>query len=226
MRKNEDESRRDLPSIDRPNILQRPTSQLQEDVMKLPKEIRNIFAGGFAGMVAKSFVAPFDRIKILYQISSARFHFSEVPAVAMRIVKEEGVAALWKGNTATLIRVFPYSGIQFMVYDRCKTLLLREQEIDYARRRALDANIPKPKWGLTPQESLVSGMTAGAISVVCTYPLDLTRAQLAVLRRQKDPLLNLSFYRVITNNFKNRVGRTCSHLVGLAFKSLTAVSSL
>jgi hypothetical protein len=191
---------------DRPApILHRPTVQLQEGMMKLPKEIRNIFAGGMAGMVAKTFVAPFDRIKILYQISSAEFRFQNVPSVAMKIVNQEGWTALWKGNTATMIRVFPYSGIQFMVYDRCKTFLLREQEIVYARDKAADPTTPKPTWGLTPKESLLAGMTAGAISVICTYPLDLTRAQLAVLRRHKDPSANMSFYRVITDNYRNRV---------------------
>mmetsp|Transcript_6042 Transcript_6042/g.5942 ORF Transcript_6042/g.5942 Transcript_6042/m.5942 type:complete len:93 (+) Transcript_6042:97-375(+) len=37
-----------------------------DGLRQLPKEIRNIIAGGFAGMIAKSIVAPFDRIKILY----------------------------------------------------------------------------------------------------------------------------------------------------------------
>jgi hypothetical protein len=179
-------------------------SKVHEDVLKLPKEIRNIFAGGMAGMVAKSVVAPFDRIKILYQISSAHFRISNVPVVALKIIKNEGWTALWKGNTATMIRVFPYSGIQFMVYDRCKTFLLREQEIDYVRRRAADPGTPKPRWGLSPTESLGSGMIAGALSVAATYPLDLTRAQLAVLRRKKGAA-NLSFYQVITGNYTNRV---------------------
>lgn len=202
----EEKFKANLPaSVEHPTILARPTSQLQEDMMKLPKEIRNIFAGGLAGMVAKTFVAPFDRIKILYQISSARFQITDVPSVAMRIIKQEGPTALWKGNSATMIRVFPYSGIQFMVYDRCKTFLLREQEIMYARQKAVDPKTPKPKWGLTPKESLFSGMIAGAISVLCTYPLDLTRAQLAVLRKQKDRKANMSFYRVITDNYRNRV---------------------
>jgi len=43
------------------------------------------------------------------------------------------------------------------------------------------------KAGLTPVESLVSGMTAGAVSSLCTYPLDMARAQLAVLRKKKKP---------------------------------------
>ena len=58
-------------------------SSLTKELLKLPKEVRNLLAGGMAGMVAKSFVAPFDRIKILYQVSSAEFHIKNVPQVAI-----------------------------------------------------------------------------------------------------------------------------------------------
>lgn len=180
-------------------------SAIYQNAMKLPKEIRNIFAGGIAGMVAKSVVAPFDRIKILYQISSAQFHIWKVPSVAWRIIQEEGLAALWKGNTATMIRVFPYSGIQFMVFDRCKMFLLREQELKYAREKAINPKAKKPQWGLSAKESLGAGMVAGVISVFCTYPLDLTRAQLAVLRKHKDRKSNASFAKVIGDNYRSRV---------------------
>ena len=155
-------------------------------------------------MVAKSFVAPFDRIKILYQISSAEFHIRNVPQVAVKIVQTEGVQALWKGNIATMIRVFPYSGIQFMIFDRCKTFLLREQEMTYIHQKSIDPTTPKPTWGLTPIQSLISGMLAGASSVCVTYPLDLTRAQLAVLRRKNDAT-NLRFHQVIGKNYSSRV---------------------
>ena len=75
-------------------------------------------------MIAKSFVAPIDRIKILYQVTSAQFRLRDVPKVAYSIIETEGTAALWKGNTATMIRVFPYSGIQFMMFDYCKVYFL------------------------------------------------------------------------------------------------------
>eukprot|EP00934_Nitzschia_sp_Nitz4_P008600 Nitzschia sp. Nitz4//scaffold2_size372955//317031//318366//NITZ4_000464-RA/size372955-snap-gene-0.106-mRNA-1//-1//CDS//3329546901//8590//frame0 len=179
-------------------------SQMHQNITKLPKEIRNILAGGIAGMIAKSIVAPFDRIKILFQISSAEFSFQKVPLVALRIIKHEGLGALWKGNTATMIRVFPYSGIQFMVYDRCKTFLLHEQEAKFNRQLLLDPSIPRPKWGLSPQESLMAGMLAGAVSVVCTYPLDLARVQLAVLKQHKDRTANSTITQVLRDNYHHR----------------------
>src|SRR5210317_870915 len=97
-------------------------------LQSLPKAARNLLAGGLAGMIAKSFVAPIDRIKILYQVTSAHFRLRDVPRVAYSIIEKEGLSALWKGNTATMIRVFPYSGIQFMVFDYCKVYFLGEKK--------------------------------------------------------------------------------------------------
>ena len=192
-----------LPSTPPPTDVASRMTCYQADMKQLPKEVRNLIGGGLAGMVAKSVVAPFDRIKILYQISSAEFHIYKVPGVAWNIIQNEGISALWKGNTATMIRVFPYSGIQFMVFDRCKTFLLQEQEDEYRRQRAIDPKSPKPKWGISPVQSLYAGMIAGATSVLCTYPLDLTRAQLAVLRRNRHAS-NKGFLGVLVENYRNR----------------------
>lgn len=159
-------------------------------ILQLPREVRNILAGGIAGMVAKSVVAPLDRIKILYQISAVPFHLSDLPRVAYTIIQKEGLSALWKGNTATMIRVFPYSGIQFMVFDFCKHSILRSRRPQPLAGGAKEgggvpsssSHLHDRKYGLTPFESLGAGMVAGIVSVVCTYPLDLVRAQLAVLK--------------------------------------------
>jgi len=191
-------------------------------IQSLPKAARNLIAGGLAGMIAKSFVAPIDRIKILYQVTSAKFRLRDVPKVAYSIIEKEGWSALWKGNTATMIRVFPYSGIQFMVFDYCKTIFLLRDKKEHQQLKAIAATttyadvagkrhndtlqnhgtIDNPhsnttttsqhhdnsaKGGLSPIDSLISGMAAGSISVLCTYPLDLARAQLAVLRKKKKP---------------------------------------
>jgi solute carrier family 25 protein 42 len=192
-----------------------PQTWAQRNLSTLPIEARNVLAGGLAGMVAKSFVAPLDRIKILYQVSSAKFHVWQLPTVVRNIVENEGVAALWKGNFATMIRVFPYSGVQFMVFDRCKLFFLREHE---ERGQYLSILPPaaqqRRKYGLTPSESLVAGMMAGTVSVLVTYPLDLTRAQLAVLRRHRDGSPTRSFVGVLGDNYRHR------GLVGL-FRGIT-----
>lgn len=196
-----------------------PTTSMKEGVTKLPKEIRNVVAGGVAGMVAKTVVAPLERIKILYQVSAEQFALRQVPVVAMNIIRTEGFAALWRGNTATMLRVFPYSGIQFMVFDRCKTYSLklherRESGLGMKRRNTEETF---KSFGLTPIESLVSGMIAGTVSVLCTYPLDLTRAQMAMQHKRRQHSKKIvGFIGVLKHNHGlgvSRQERACTHSI-------------
>ena len=197
------------------------SSYYMKQIHLLPKEIRNLIAGGIAGMIAKSFVAPLDRVKILYQVSSVQFQLRQLPSVIQRIIQTEGYDALWKGNVTTMIRVFPYSGIQFMTYDRMKSIFLKKQQ-QQSQVGAGGGDKENHKVGLTPIESLFAGMVAGTASVICTYPLDLTRAQLAVLKKHKKhkqraghghghgqnaahaTTVNKSFIHVIRDNYKLR----------------------
>eukprot|EP00520_Triparma_pacifica_P019599 CAMPEP_0118654590 /NCGR_PEP_ID=MMETSP0785-20121206/12474_1 /TAXON_ID=91992 /ORGANISM="Bolidomonas pacifica, Strain CCMP 1866" /LENGTH=131 /DNA_ID=CAMNT_0006547267 /DNA_START=790 /DNA_END=1181 /DNA_ORIENTATION=+ len=80
------------------------------------------------------------------------------------IVRTEGLGGLWKGNFVMMIRVFPYAGVQFMVFDHMKSYFTSQSG------------------GMTPTRSLISGSAAGLTSTVFTYPLDLARARLAVSR--------------------------------------------
>lgn len=84
------------------------TKMTESPLQTLPKEVRNLVCGGLAGMLAKSVVAPMDRIKIMYQVTSATFRLGDVPSVAYSIAQKEGWQALWKGNSVTMLRVFPY----------------------------------------------------------------------------------------------------------------------
>ena len=166
-------------------------------------------------MAAKTVVAPMDRIKILYQVSSARFHVTDVPNVAMNIIRTEGMAALWKGNTATMIRVFPYAGIQFMVFDGCKSYIIRHKSIEPRIPVNLNGSSNKKtvrSWGLTAGESLLAGSVAGATSVVATYPLDLIRAQLAVIKKKRGQK-NLGFAGLLSKLYGEKVRRHTAVLV-------------
>lgn len=82
-----------------------------------------------------------------------------------------------------------------MVFDRCKTFFLQ---------RHRDAPQTDRPWGLSPLESLLSGSVAGICSAACTYPLDMTRAQLAVLKSKKHAH-NIGFVGILIKNYKERV---------------------
>ena len=74
------------------------------------------------------------------------------------IYSREGFLGLWRGNAATVLRVFPYAGIQFAAFDVYKRLLGKGSSL----------------------QKLLAGSAAGATAVILTYPLDLIRARLAV----------------------------------------------
>ena len=125
--------------------------------------LRHMAAGAIAGTAAKTVIAPADRVKIIFQVSERPFSLRAAMRFGLDIVKTEGVAKLWKGNGAMVARVVPYAGIHFAAHE------------------ALNASLaPRPGAPLPVARKFASGAAAGALSTVCTYPLDLLRARLAV----------------------------------------------
>lgn len=112
-------------------------------------------------------VAPLERVKIIYQVTNAPFSLIKFPRVLVDIVEKEGVRALWRGHTASLLRVVPYAGIQFMTYD-------------FLKRRFIEQFKNREDQALRVSETMLCGGTAGAVGTAATYPLDLARSRMAV----------------------------------------------
>lgn len=129
--------------------------------------LQSLLAGGIAGVVSRTAVAPVERVKILLQVQSLSARsgaprYGSVFGSLRSISRAEGVAGLWKGNSANCVRVFPSSALQFWAYPELKRALYGERE------------------DLRPEERLVAGGLAGAVSQTLTYPLDFIRARLTV----------------------------------------------
>ena len=79
-------------------------------------------AGGVAGIVSRTCIAPIERVKILYQINRGSSQaWYRIPG---QILHNEGVLAFWKGNTAAVVRVMPYMSLTFMSYEEYKVRCL------------------------------------------------------------------------------------------------------
>lgn len=157
--------------------------------------LKSFVAGGIAGATAKTIIAPLDRIKIMFQVSNQPFSFRGVWQELTRTFHHEGFRALFKGNSAQMLRVYPYSGIQLSSFDQYSKLLLAEKralaKLHVSHGAAVSqGSAPSASTGsaghktmqLSPHERVIAGAAAGATSVACTYPLDLMRARLAVQR--------------------------------------------
>ena len=133
---------------------------------------RELLAGGVAGAVSKTAVAPLERLKIMYQTGSAGRR--PVGALLANIARQEGFTGWYRGNGASVLRVFPYAALHFWAYEHYRRLLV-------ARRGPPGSGEgPFVRWALhSPGIDLLAGAAAGATAVFATYPLDLVRTRLA-----------------------------------------------
>merc|ERR1712063_173339 len=128
--------------------------------------------GGVAAAISKTAAAPIERIKLMVQnqdemIKAGRLAtpYNGVADCFRRVIADEGVTSLWRGNTANVIRYFPTQALNFAFKDYFKRLFNKSKDKDgYAM------------WFLG---NLASGGAAGASSLFFVYSLDYARTRLA-----------------------------------------------
>lgn len=128
--------------------------------------------GGVSAAVSKTFASPIEVIKLRLQNVEAMIKagtldkpYLGIGDCAKRIVADEGVKALWKGNGTNVIRYFPTQALNFSLKDYFKRLFGKSKEKDgYAI------------WFLG---NLASGGAAGSVSLLFVYSLDYARTRLS-----------------------------------------------
>lgn len=134
---------------------------------------KSLIAGGVAGGVSRTAVAPLERLKILQQVQNAHGGAGQYTGMwqgLRRIWQQEGFNGLFKGNGVNCARIVPNSAVKFLAYEETSQLLLW-----LARQRTGD-----PDAELTPLLRLGAGATAGIIAMSATYPMDMVRGRLTV----------------------------------------------
>uniref|UniRef100_A0A1J3FIS2 Mitochondrial adenine nucleotide transporter ADNT1 n=1 Tax=Noccaea caerulescens TaxID=107243 RepID=A0A1J3FIS2_NOCCA len=129
----------------------------------MPLFAKELIAGGVTGGIAKTAVAPLERIKILFQTRRDEFKRIGLIGSMNKIGKTEGLMGFYRGNGASVARIVPYAALHYMAYE------------EY--RRWIIFGFPDTTRG--PLLDLVAGSFAGGTAVLFTYPLDLVRTKLA-----------------------------------------------
>ncbi|CAG0919943.1 unnamed protein product [Notodromas monacha] len=146
----------------------RPTDS--KPISRRHQILTSLAAGAAAGGLAKTAIAPLDRTKINFQVSPVK-NFSAAKALEfiLRTYRNEGFLALWRGNSATLLRIVPYAAVQFASHEQWKHLL--------------HVDTPSHKEG--EWRRFAAGSLAGVTGQTVVYPLDVTKARMAVTSAEK-----------------------------------------
>ena len=133
--------------------------------------MKDLAAGGVAGGISKTVVAPIERVKLLLQVQAASTQikpedqYKGIVDCFSRVTREQGVLSFWRGNTANVIRYFPTQALNFAFKDIYKKIFL--------------GGVKKEQFWRFFAGNLASGGAAGATSLLFVYPLDFARTRLA-----------------------------------------------
>ncbi|CAB5362644.1 unnamed protein product [Rhizophagus irregularis] len=133
--------------------------------------IRSGVAGGVAGCVAKTVIAPLDRVKILFQASNP--HFQKYAGRFKRF----DIKPFWNMVGRISSKILPYAAIKFVAFEQIRHVLMPNED--------------------TAFRHLISGSLAGITSVLCTYPLELIRVRLAFEVRNDSRVRYVTLFKQI-----------------------------
>lgn len=141
---------------------------------KVPPALSNnrlAVCGGMAGFAACIIVCPIELIRSRLQVQSSISPLYTGPVdCAVKVMRKNGPAALFKGMGSTILRDVPAYVAQFYVYEGTKKLLTpKGQTVN----------------DLGAAELMFSGALAGIVGWFATYPIDIIKSRLQVERSNR-----------------------------------------
>ncbi|KAL7259097.1 hypothetical protein ACSBR1_005072 [Camellia fascicularis] len=126
---------------------------------------KSLVAGGVAGGLSRTAVAPLERLKILLQVQNPyNIKYNGTVQGLKYIWRTEGFRGLFKGNGTNCARIVPNSAVKFFSYEQASKGIL----------------------ALYRQQTGNAGACAGIIAMSATYPMDMVRGRLTV-QTEKSP---------------------------------------
>jgi len=130
------------------------------------QQIKRMVVGGIAGVISRTMTAPIE----LYKIQRQNSYMEN--ATIKDVLKNEGICGLWKGNLTNIIRIFPQTGINYMIYKSVyESQLLKNK---FGNHNHINDHINDS------YRQMISGTMGGIISTICIYPLETIRSRLSL----------------------------------------------
>ena len=181
-------------------------------------DMGTIFAGALSGAAARILTAPFDVLKIRFQIqygshsqhapAPRAYKYTHVLQGLFTIVEEEGILALWKGNLSAMYLWALYSMVQFGVYKTLK----QQGELMFTPLATLTSQ------SLISTHSFIlftAGACAGVVATASTYPLDLMRTHFSIQGNHGVITTIPQFIKHTYNNVANSLNHISSPGTGI-----------
>lgn len=145
----------------------------QQKKGKLEQLASDLLIGGTVGAIAKTIMAPVERVKLLMQTQDSNpavirgevQRYSSIGDCFKRVNAEQGPAAFWRGNLVNCLRYAPQQGSALAFNDFLNKLFpAYNSHTDFWKSFAA---------------KLTSGGLAGALANTICYPFDFARTRLA-----------------------------------------------
>ncbi|KAG7239943.1 hypothetical protein INR49_028138 [Caranx melampygus] len=123
---------------------------------------KQLTAGAMAGAVSRTGTAPLDRMKVFMQVHASKSNKISLVGGFKQMLKEGGVASLWRGNGINVLKIAPETAIKFMAYEQYKKLLSSEPG------------------KVKTHERFMAGSLAGATAQTAIYPMEVMKTRLTL----------------------------------------------
>ncbi|KAK9742604.1 hypothetical protein RND81_03G185100 [Saponaria officinalis] len=120
---------------------------------------KHLWAGAVAAMIARTVVAPLERLKLEYIVRGEQKNILEL---VRTIAVTQGLRGFWKGNFLNILRTAPFKAINFCAYDTYRKQLCKLHLMD----------------GTSNAERFIAGAAAGITATVLCLPLDTIRTRI------------------------------------------------
>lgn len=143
------------------------------DKSKVEQLLTDLLIGGGVGAIAKTTMAPVERVKLLMQtqdsnplvLSGKVERYKSIGDCVSRVYAEQGLWAFWRGNLVNCLRYAPQQGSALAFNDLLNNLFpVYNSNTDFWK-----------SFGV----KLASGGLAGAVANTICYPFDFARTRLA-----------------------------------------------